>query len=191
MTAYQVVLDAFQNLLKHSGESHDGVHDTPVRAANAWIEKTRGYGQHPTDVLRSFINERSTDKRAGMIVVQDIEFESMCEHHLERVWGLAYVAYIPHKHVLGLSKFSRLIDVYARRLQLQERLTHQIADAIEQYLQPVGVGVVLVARHGCMEARGIQRRGQRTTTSEMRGCFYDEDNTRAEFLKLINTNKEL
>ena len=125
----------------------------------------------------------------GMVVVRDIEIETVCEHHLERVWGYAHIGYVPKGRVIGLSKLSRVASVFSRRLQIQERLAANIADALLEHLEPQGVGVVIEARHACMEVRGIEQRGAATVTSELRGCFYDDATTRAEFLNLARTSK--
>jgi GTP cyclohydrolase I len=157
-------------------------------AARAWCEKTRGYETNIEALFKRF--EKGAENVRGMVLVRDIEIESLCEHHLERIWGYAHIGYIPKSHVLGLSKFYRVANAFARRLQLQERLTAQIADSIMTNLLPEGVGVVIEARHACMEARGITKRGQVTVTSELRGVFYDDATTRAEFLSLARTSKQ-
>ena len=178
-------------LLQYIGEDvqRGGLLETPKRFLKAWKEKTVGYQQKPEDVLKVF--EDGAENYDEMIVVRDIEIESVCEHHLERVWGVAHIGYIPDGKIIGLSKFSRIADVFARRLQVQERLTVQICDAIEEHLKPLGVGVVIEARHACMEVRGIKRRGQTTVTSALRGVFKEDGNARAEFLKLTSTDKLL
>jgi GTP cyclohydrolase I len=178
----------FARILEYTErEERDGTRETPARATSAWLEKTRGYALDPAEHFKTFETEATSVR--GMVIVRDIEVESMCEHHLERIWGYAHIGYLPTKHVLGLSKFSRVVNVFARRLQVQERLTAEIADCLMDNLEPAGVGVVLEARHGCMETRGIQRRGQTTVTSELRGCFYSDPTTRAEFLALARTAK--
>jgi GTP cyclohydrolase I len=168
--------------------SRPGLADTPARFAKAWVAKTAGYAQDPRSIVKLF--EPETSNVRGMCMVRDIEVESVCEHHLERIWGYAHIAYVPGTHVLGLSKFKRIVDVFARRLQVQERLTAEIADALQELLQPQGVGVVIEARHACMEVRGIQVRGQVTITSELRGCFYDDASTRSEFLALARASSK-
>lgn len=162
-----------------------GLAETPARAAAAWREKTSGYRVDTENLFKTFDTELNSVR--GMVVVRDIEIESMCEHHLERIWGYAHIGYVPNSRVLGLSKFHRVVDALARRLVVQERLTASIADTISRLLVPQGVGVVIEARHACMEARGIKRRGSVTMTSELRGCFYSDATTRAEFLSLART----
>lgn len=184
--AVQQVALAFDEILRSREVIRDGTYQTPFRAARAWYEKTRGYDEDPNDHFTVF--EAEKDVR-GMIVVRDIEIESICEHHLERIWGYAHIAYVPRGKIIGLSKLTRVAEVFARRLQVQERLTAQIADCLSHGLGGHGVGVVIEARHACMEARGIRRRGQVTVTSELRGCFYDEASTRAEFLALARTSQ--
>jgi len=165
-----------------------GLIETPSRFARAWMAKTAGYDQHPKHIIKLFTPETTTVR--GMCMVRDIEVESTCEHHLERIWGYAHIGYVPGTHVVGLSKFKRLVDVFARRLQVQERLTAQIADTLQELLEPQGVGVVIEARHACMEVRGIQVRGQVTITSELRGCFYHDASTRSEFLALARASSK-
>jgi GTP cyclohydrolase I len=177
------ITDAYRTILASTepGIVREGTVDSAERAARAWIEKTSGYTDNDkiVEMMRTFEVESTV---RGMIIIRDIEVESMCEHHFERVWGVAHIGYIPRGRVLGLSKFSRVVDVLSRRLQVQERLTASIADTIESHLQPLGVGVVLVARHACMEARGIRRRGQTTLTHELRGVMMTDASARSEFL---------
>lgn len=186
MTAPSDIVRAFSRIIDSAETNHPGVMDTPGRAAAAWFEKTRGYKQDPGEVFKTFESAKGSQ---GMIIVRDIEVESMCEHHLERIWGYAHIGYIPNERILGLSKFSRLVDIFARRLQIQERLTSQIADMLVQRLAPQGVGVVIEARHGCIESRGVNKRGQVALTSELRGCFYEDAATRAEFISLAKTTR--
>ena len=163
----------------------EGLQETPKRVVKAWKEWFAGYKQNPAEVLKVF--EDGADNYNQMILVSNIPVYSKCEHHGADIFGLAHVAYIPSGKIVGLSKMSRLVDVFARRLQVQERLTVQIADAIQEHLAPIGVGVVLQCRHMCMESRGITVRGAVTTTSAMRGAFLDEQETRSEFLRLIDS----
>lgn len=160
-----------------------GLLETPKRVAKAWGEWTEGYGQDPAEVLKVF--EDGAQGCDQMVVVKDIPFYSHCEHHLAQIWGVAHVAYIPSGKIVGLSKLSRLVDIYAHRLQVQERATNQIADALYEHLQPTGVGVVLECRHGCMESRGIHRTGSTTVTSALRGALLNEPETRAEFFAMV------
>lgn len=159
-----------------------GLQDTPKRVAKAWAEWTSGYGQDPAEVLKTF--DDGAENVDEMVLVRDIPVYSHCEHHLAPIMGVAHVAYIPNGKIVGLSKLARLVDMYARRLQVQERMTNQIADAIQNTLAPQGVGVILKCRHMCMESRGIRTPGAMTVTSALRGCVKDEPDCRAEFLEL-------
>lgn len=174
----------FTKLLELVGEDPErgGLIETPARALKAWKFWTQGYSQKPEDVLKEF--EDGGEKYDQMVIVRDIPIYSHCEHHLAPIFGVAHIAYIPNGKVVGLSKLKRLADVFARRLQVQERLTQQIADALQQHLNPLGVGVVIKARHMCMESRGICTQGSETITSALRGVIRDEPQTRAEFMKL-------
>lgn len=167
------------------GEDPDrgGLIDTPERVVRAWRFWTSGYEQDPAALLKVF--EDGAEKCNEMVLVKSLPVYSHCEHHMAPFFGVAHVAYIPDGKIVGLSKLSRLVDVFARRLQVQERLTNQIADAIQVNLNPLGVAVVVECRHLCMESRGIQRQGATTTTSAMRGVFMAEDAARMEFLRLI------
>lgn len=165
--------------------TREGLLETPRRVVKAWETWFSGYTRDPKEVLKVF-----TDGAEGvdeMVIEVDIPFYSHCEHHMAPFFGLASVAYIPNGKVLGLSKMNRLVDLYARRLQVQERLTNQIADALQDCLEPKGVGVLLRARHMCVESRGIQHRGCSTTTSALRGCIKQEPDARQEFLMLAKT----
>ena len=181
--------DIPRRLLQFIGEdpSREGLRETPARFLRAWQHKTKGYKEDAAQHLKVFEPEVQTVR--GMVVVRDIEIETVCEHHLERVWGYAHIGYVPKGRVIGLSKLSRVASVFSRRLQIQERLAANIADALLEHLEPQGVGVVIEARHACMEVRGIEQRGAVTVTSELRGCFYDDSTTRAEFLNLARTSK--
>ncbi len=173
---------ATQHLLHAVGEDvhREGLHDTPARVAKAWAKWTEGYAMDPADILKSF-EEQQYDE---MVLVKDIPIYSKCEHHLADIFGTASIAYIPEGRVLGLSKLSRLANIFARRLQVQERLTHQIADALHNSdLKPRGVGVILRCRHMCMESRGICQQGHHTLTSALRGVMKTGE-PRVEFLKL-------
>lgn len=165
--------------------SREGLLKTPERVAKAQLFLTQGYGQDAVEILRSAVFEESYDE---MILVKDIELYSMCEHHMVPFFGKAHVAYIPDGHIVGLSKIPRVVDVYARRLQVQERLTMQIRTAIEEALRPQGVAVVIEATHLCMVMRGVQKQHSVTTTSSMSGPFLNNTHTRAEFMRLISTS---
>lgn len=162
----------------------EGLLKTPERVAKAQLFLTQGYQQDATQILKSAVFEESYDE---MILVKDIELYSMCEHHMVPFFGKAHVAYIPDGHIVGLSKIPRVVDVFARRLQVQERLTLQIRTAIEDALKPQGVAVVIEATHLCMVMRGVQKQRSVTTTSSMSGPFLENTHTRAEFMRLIHT----
>lgn len=171
-------------LLKYIGEdmARPGLRETPQRVRKAWEFWASGYKQSPQDVLKTFDAENCNE----LVFEGGIPFYSLCEHHLVHFFGVVHVGYIPgSKGIVGLSKFSRLVDVFSRRLQVQERLTNQIADAINEHLQPKAVGVVLRARHLCMESRGIQKAGMITYTHALRGVFMTEASARAEFLGVV------
>ena len=172
-------------LLQYIGEdpNRGGLKETPTRYLKAWKHWASGYKEDPKALLKCF--EDGAEKYDEMVLVKSIPVYSHCEHHLAPFFGTAHVAYIPNGKIVGLSKISRLVDVFARRLQVQERLTNQIADAINENLEPKGVAVVVECRHLCMESRGIQRQGSSTITSALRGVLHDEPAARAEFLKLV------
>jgi GTP cyclohydrolase IA len=165
--------------------SREGLLKTPERVAKSMLFLTQGYQQDAAEILRSAVFEETYDE---MILVKDIEVYSMCEHHMVPFFGKAHVAYIPNGHIVGLSKIPRVVDVFARRLQVQERLTIQIKEAIEEALKPQGVAVVIEATHLCMVMRGVQKQNSVTTTSSMSGPFMDNAHTRAEFMRLITSN---
>ena len=166
------------------GEDPDreGLIRTPARAQKAMQFLTRGYKEDPEALLRKALFTVSYDE---MVIVKDIEMFSLCEHHMLPFFGKVHVAYIPNGKVIGLSKIPRLIEVFSRRLQIQERLTTQIAETIQKTIEPQGVGVVIEARHLCMMMRGVEKQHSSAVTSSMLGCFRDEQETRTEFLSLI------
>jgi len=172
-------------LLQFIGEnaSRGGLKETPKRFLKAWQHFTSGYEKDPADVMKVF--DDGAEKYNEMVLVKSIPIYSQCEHHLVPFFGVAHVAYIPNGKIVGLSKLSRVVDIFARRLQVQERLTNQIADALWQNLVPQGVAVVLECRHLCMEARGISQQGHTTTTSAMKGLFLQSSSVRNEFMGLI------
>ena len=177
--------DAVRTLLRWAGDDpqREGLLDTPRRVVKAYGEWFSGYAMDPDEYLaRTFEEVAGYDE---MIVLRDIEFESHCEHHMAPIIGRAWVAYIPNGRVVGISKLARVVEVYAKRLQIQEKMTAQIANAIEAVLQPQGVAVVLKAEHFCMTARGIMKPGTDLVTSRMLGCFRDNPTTRQEFLSMI------
>jgi len=176
--------DAVRAILEHIGEDPDreGLVDTPERVHNAYHYLTRGYRMDPAEVIgRAMFREDYNE----MVVVRDIDFYSLCEHHLLPFYGRAHVAYVPNGRVVGLSKIPRLVDVFARRLQVQERMTQQIAQTLLEQLQPQGVAVVLEGFHMCMAMRGVEKQNAWMTTSAMRGIFEENPKTREEFLVLI------
>lgn len=177
------VTDRYKNIIKDLGENteRDGLLKTPERAAKAMQFLTQGYHQDPVEILKSAMFKESYNE---MVIVKDIELYSLCEHHMLPFFGKAHIAYIPNGHIVGLSKLPRVVDVFARRLQVQERLTEQILDCINDTLKPQGVAVVIEASHMCMMMRGVQKQNSVTTTSGFRGQF-EKNETRNEFLKLI------
>ncbi len=176
----------FQTLLEQVGENpgREGLVKTPERAAKAMQFLTQGYEQDAESILRSAMFK---EEYSEMVIVKDIELYSLCEHHILPFFGKAHVAYIPNGYIVGLSKIPRVIDVFARRLQVQERLTHQILHCIQDTLQPAGAAVVIEAQHMCMMMRGVQKQNSLTTTSAFTGAFQRVE-TRNEFLNLINAN---
>lgn len=176
-TLYHQVLDNI------GGErERQGLENTPLRAAKALQFLTKGYDQDPAAIIRSAMFD---EEYSQMVLVKDIEVYSLCEHHMLPFFGKAHVAYIPNGRIVGLSKIPRIVDVFARRLQVQERLTNQIKNCIQETLEPVGVAVVIEAQHMCMQMRGVQKQNSVTTTSAFHGAFL-EDSTRQEFVNLIS-----
>ncbi len=176
--------EIYRELLRRVGEdpARDGLLKTPDRMSKSLAFLTRGYNQSPTEILRGALFDVDYDE---MVIVRDIEFYSLCEHHMLPFFGRAHVAYIPKGKVIGLSKVARLVDVFARRLQVQERLTRQVADAIVEAIDPKGVAVTMDAQHLCMMMRGVEKQSSMTTTSAMLGAFRTSPQTRNEFLSLI------
>jgi len=179
--------ELIRELLIEIGENPDreGLLKTPERVAKAFEFLTRGYQQDVDEIMNKAI---FTEKYDEMVIVKDIDFYSMCEHHMLPFFGKAHVAYIPNGKIIGLSKIPRLVDIFARRLQVQERLTQQIADTLNEYLKPDGVGVVIEAMHMCMMMRGVEKQNSIATTSAMHGSFKEDERTRNEFLRLINSS---
>lgn len=180
------VKDHFAKIMDDIGEdiSRDGLVKTPERAAKAMLFLTQGYRQDAAEILKSAMFEESYDE---MVLIKDIEVYSLCEHHMLPFFGKAHIAYIPNGHIVGLSKIPRVVDVFARRLQVQERLTHDILECLNETLKPQGVAVVIEAAHMCMMMRGVQKQNSVTTTSGFRGQF-EKIETRNEFLKLISSD---
>jgi GTP cyclohydrolase I len=175
--------EMYREILSRLGEdpSRDGLLATPERVEKSMDFLTKGYDEDPTLILRGALFDVDYDE---MVMVKDVEMFSLCEHHMLPFFGRVHVAYIPKGKVIGLSKIPRLVEVFARRLQVQERLTRQIADAIQHAIEPQGVGVVIEARHLCMMMRGIEKQHSSTVTSAMVGCFREKE-TRSEFLSLV------
>ncbi|HUR95042.1 MAG TPA: GTP cyclohydrolase I FolE [Gemmatimonadales bacterium] len=180
--------DKIRDMLAALGENpgREGLLKTPERVESSMRFLTQGYHLSVADAIGDAVFAES---HQSMIMVRDIELYSLCEHHLLPFFGRAHVAYIPDGKILGLSKVARIVDVFARRLQVQERLTDQVADAIMDILQPTGVGVVIEAAHFCMMMRGVQKQNSRTVTSALRGIFRDDSKTRVEFLRLAHGGK--
>lgn len=179
--------NAIKNILQHIGEdlNREGLKDTPKRVRKAWEFMCSGYKQNANDIINQALFTTTNDE---MVVVKDIEFYSMCEHHMLPIIGKVHVAYIPNGKVVGLSKIPRVVDVFARRLQIQEQLTEQICDAINEAIKPKGVAVVVDARHMCMEMRGVEKICSTTVTSALRGLFKKDKKTKDEFLSIISSS---
>ncbi|WP_190808601.1 GTP cyclohydrolase I FolE [Flagellimonas sp. S3867] len=180
------VKERFSKIIDEIGEdvNRDGLLKTPERAAKAMLFLTQGYRQDAADILKSAMFKEDYD---DMVIIKDIEVYSLCEHHMLPFFGKAHIAYIPNGYIVGLSKIPRIVDVFARRLQVQERLTHDILECINDTLKPQGVAVVIEASHMCMMMRGVQKQNSVTTTSGFRGQF-EKIETRNEFLKLISSD---
>ncbi len=176
--------DHYKGVLSLLGEDveREGLEKTPLRVAKAMQFLTQGYHMDPKEIIKSAMFKE--DYRQ-MVVVKDIELYSMCEHHMLPFFGKAHVAYIPKHHITGLSKLARVVEAYARRLQVQERLTTQIKECIQETLNPLGVAVVIEAQHMCMQMRGVQKQHSVTTTSDFTGAFLNQEATRAEFFQII------
>ncbi|MBR0817184.1 GTP cyclohydrolase I FolE [Bradyrhizobium liaoningense] len=182
------VEQAVRTMIRWAGDdpARDGLHDTPDRVARAFEEYFSGYAQDPTEILQKTFEE--IEGYDEMIVLRGVRFESHCEHHMAPIVGRAWVAYIPQGRVVGISKLARVVDVYAKRLQIQEKMTAQIANTINDVLQPEGVGVIIKATHHCMTTRGAHKPGTDLVTSRMLGVFRDNALTRQELLGLANSD---
>lgn len=188
-TPSDVLADLYREILKEVGEDpqREGLLKTPARAATAMRFFTQGYQQSLEELLNGAIFEEDNNQ---MVVLRDIEFYSNCEHHLVPFFGKCHIAYIPNGKIVGVSKMARIVDMFSRRLQVQERLTNQIADAIEEALQPKGVGVIAEGVHLCMVSRGVEKQHSKMTTSAMRGAFLDLP-TRMEMLSIIRNGGDV
>ena len=176
--------DLFTKILKNLGEdpSRQGLAKTPLRAAKAMEFLTSGYHQNVDKILNGAIFEEDYDE---MVIVKEIEFYSLCEHHILPFWGKCHVGYLPRNQIIGLSKIPRIVDMFSRRLQVQERLTREIAEALETALDPRGVAVVMEGQDLCMMARGVEKQAPKMVTNVMRGAFREDSSTRAEFLRCV------
>ena len=177
----------FTKILENLGEdpNRQGLMRTPHRAAKALEFLTSGYHQNIDEVVNNAIFDEDFDE---MVIVKDIEFYSLCEHHILPFWGKCHVGYLPQNRIVGLSKIPRIVDMFSRRLQVQERLTREIAEALETILEPRGVAVVMEGQHLCMMARGVEKQAPKMTTNVMRGTFRENSSTRAEFLRCIQVS---
>lgn len=177
--------EAVRTLLRWAGDdpNREGLLDTPERVVRAYREFFAGYEEDPEDILKRTFEE--TEGYDEMVLLRDVAFESHCEHHMVPIIGTAHIAYMPDKRVVGISKLARVLEVYAKRLQIQEKLTAQVANAIQSVLEPKGVAVVIEAQHQCMTTRGVKKPGVAMVTSRMLGAFRDNPGTRREFLSLI------
>lgn len=180
----QYIMDAMKELIKICGDDpeRDGLQESPMRVLKAFLEYTEGYHEDPKKHLEKVFDVDHQE----LILVRDIEFYSMCEHHFAPFYGVAHVGYIPNEKVTGLSKIGRMVEGYAKRFQVQERLTNQIAEAMEEILQPQGTMVVVEAKHMCMCSRGVKKANSSTTTTSTRGIFKEQNDTKLEFLTLLN-----
>lgn len=180
----ETIASGMEHIIGQLGEDPDreGLQKTPMRVAKALRFLTSGYDKNPVDILTSALFRERYDE---MVLVKDIDFYSMCEHHMLPFFGKAHIAYIPNGKIVGLSKLPRLVDVFARRMQVQERMTQQIKDTLQEVLEPQGVAVVIEGRHMCMMMRGVEKQNSITTTSAMSGVFLTDQSTRSEFMRLI------
>jgi GTP cyclohydrolase IA len=180
----QYIMDAMKELIEICGDDpeRDGLQESPMRVLKAFLEYTEGYHEDPKKHLEKVFDVDHQE----LILVRDIEFYSMCEHHFAPFYGVAHVGYIPNEKVTGLSKIGRMVEGYAKRFQVQERLTNQIAEAMEEILQPQGTMVVVEAKHMCMCSRGVKKANSSTTTTSTRGIFKEQNDAKLEFLTLLN-----
>lgn len=186
MSTKEEAMKAVKVILEYIEDSSDreGLHKTPERVINSFDEIYAGYGMDAEEVLSSTFNGEGYD---GIVLLRDIEFHSTCEHHLQPFKGRAHVAYIPTDRIVGISKLARIVELHARRLQNQERITKGVADDLETYLKPLGAAVIIEAAHGCMQCRGVSKQNAVMTTSAMRGVFFDINEARTELMQLIQS----
>ena len=185
MTTRKEAENAVHTLLKYleTDSQREGLMRTPERVIDSWDEIFSGYKTNPEEILEATFNAEGYD---GIVLLSNIEFHSTCEHHLQPFSGKAHVAYIPVEKIVGISKLARLVELHSMRLQNQERITKSIADDLERVLKPLGCGVVIEAKHGCMQCRGVKKQNSVMSTSSMRGVFFDNSEARMELLQLIN-----
>ena len=186
MISKEQAMHAVSTLLKYIEGDNDreGLIDTPKRVVQSFEEIYSGYDMDPAEVLSSTFNGEGYD---GIVLLRDIEFHSTCEHHLQPFKGRAHVAYIPTDRIVGISKLARIVELHARRLQNQERITKGVADDLEEHLNPLGAAVIIEAAHGCMQCRGVQKQNAVMTTSAMRGVFFEKNEARSELMQLIQS----
>lgn len=184
MASREEAENAIKTLLSYIEDdvTREGLLDTPSRVINSWDEIFSGYNQIPAEVLDSTFNGEGYN---GIVLLRNIEFHSTCEHHLQPFTGSAHVAYIPTDRIVGISKLARIVELHARRLQNQERITKDVADDLETHLSPLGCAVIIEASHGCMQCRGVKKQNAIMTTSAMRGVFFDKAEARSELMQLI------
>ncbi|MBT3419603.1 MAG: GTP cyclohydrolase I FolE [Euryarchaeota archaeon] len=184
MTTREEAMEAVSKLLSYLEKDHEreGLLSTPKRVIDSWDEIFSGYDQDPSEILDATFNGEGYD---GIVLLRDIEFHSTCEHHLQPFNGRAHVAYIPVDRIVGISKLSRIVDLHARRLQNQERITKGIVDDLVKHLSPMGAAVIIEASHGCMRCRGVKKQNAVMTTSAMRGAFFEKQDARQELMQLI------
>ncbi len=186
MTSKEQAMKAVSVILNYieGDNSREGLVDTPKRVIESFEEIYEGYRMDSSEVLSSTFNGEGYD---GIVLLRDIEFHSTCEHHLQPFKGRAHVAYIPTDRIVGISKLARIVDLHARRLQNQERITKGVADDLEKHVKPLGTAVIIEAAHGCMQCRGVKKQNSVMTTSAMRGVFFDKNEARAELMQLIQS----
>ena len=182
--AEEAILTLTRYIEGDEGELREGLENTPQRVIESFKELFSGYSKDASEILDATFNSEGYD---GIVLLRDVEFHSTCEHHLQPFHGRAHIAYIPTNRIVGISKLARILDIHARRLQNQERITKSIADDLEEHLNPLGCAVILEAAHGCMQCRGVKKQNSIMTTSAMRGVFFDKSEARTEIMQLIRS----